>query len=55
MTAHNDLPMIQPFPNGTPTDAELQAARDRDHERDVADYDRRMTLHDDWPIGEVTA
>lgn len=49
-----DLPLIQPFPNGTPTDDESEADRDRQHAKDVAADRAAWNSHDDWPIREVT-
>jgi hypothetical protein len=45
--------MLQPYPHGTPTDAELQAQRDADHARVVAEYYARNGIHEDWPVTEV--
>lgn len=36
-----DWPVKHPYPNGTPTDAELQAERDQLHAEAVADWLRR--------------
>ena len=53
--------ILQPFPNGTESDAELEADRDRKHAAAVADWKRRQHCGhlewecDCWPVGEVTA
>jgi hypothetical protein len=38
MTAFDDLPLVQVFPGGNPSDAEMAAARDRDHATAVAQW-----------------
>jgi hypothetical protein len=45
-------PVIHVYPNGTPTDEELEAERDADHLKAVAQYLSRP-IHDEWPVGEV--
>lgn len=52
-----DLPTIHVYPHGTPTDSELEAARDTDHQAAVAHWIKHNTCHpaDEWPIGQVTA
>ena len=54
------LPLIRVFPRGTPTDAELEAQRDKQHEVDVAMWIAKLNCdclpwacHCDWPVGEV--
>ena len=52
----NDHPIIHVYPAGTPSDAELEAERDRKHAAEVADYWRKQQFHDthdNWPIMEV--
>jgi hypothetical protein len=39
-----DLPVVQVFPGGTPTDAELAAARDRDHATAVAQWEAGVVV-----------
>lgn len=51
-------PMLQPYPHGTPTDAELQAQRDADYARAVREYNARQGIgwhgvDEDWPVTEV--
>ena len=60
MTAHDDLPVIQVFPNGTETDAELEAQRDSKHQREIAHWEARQKCQClpyacfcEWPLGEV--
>jgi hypothetical protein len=38
MTAFDDLPLVQVFPGGNPSDAQMAAARDRDHATAVAQW-----------------
>jgi hypothetical protein len=48
--------MLQPFPHGTPSDAEMEALRDADHARDVAAYEARCAAPVGewyWPVTEV--
>lgn len=33
--------LLHPYPNGTPSDAELEALRDADHARDIAAWEAR--------------
>jgi hypothetical protein len=52
--SYDDLPLIQCHP--TPSDAELEAERDRKHARAVAEYNSRMLSPVDdwyWPVSEV--
>jgi hypothetical protein len=55
--SYEDLPIIHVFPNGTPSDAELEAQRDAKHVKDVAAYEALQAFnpHDQWywPVTEV--
>lgn len=37
-----DWPVIQVYPQGTPSDAELEADRDKAHQKAVRDYNTRQ-------------
>jgi len=45
-------PIIHVYPHGTPSDDELEAERDADHLKAVAQYLSRP-IHDEWPVREV--
>ncbi len=59
MSQFDDLPIVHTFPNGTESDADLEADRDRKHAAAVADWQRRQHCGhrewecDCWPVGEV--
>jgi hypothetical protein len=44
MSDFDDLPTLQPFPGGNPSDAEMAAARDRDHAEAVAAWEAGVVV-----------
>jgi hypothetical protein len=59
--SYDNWPVIHVFPNGTPSDAELEAQRDEAHAKAVQDWNAKAECacgaecygYCTWPIAEV--